>query len=64
MHGLVLLDEEHQVLRNTILWNDTRTTEQCRQINEIVGTDRLLEITKKSSSRRIHFAKATMGKAI
>ncbi|WP_129731696.1 xylulokinase [Ectobacillus funiculus] len=46
MHGLVLLDEEHQVLRNTILWNDTRTTEQCRQINEIVGTDRLLEITK------------------
>ena len=46
MHGLVLLDEEHQVLRNAILWNDTRTTEQCRQINEIVGTDRLLEITK------------------
>lgn len=46
MHGLVLLDEKHQVLRNAILWNDTRTTEQCRQINEIVGTDRLLEITK------------------
>ncbi len=46
MHGLVLLDEEHQVLRNAILWNDTRTTEQCRQINEIVGTERLLEITK------------------
>lgn len=46
MHGLVLLDEENQVLRNAILWNDTRTTEQCRQINEIVGTDQLLEITK------------------
>lgn len=46
MHGLVLLDEEHHVLRNAILWNDTRTTEQCRQINEMVGTDRLLEITK------------------
>lgn len=46
MHGLVLLDEKHQVLRNAILWNDTRTTEQCRQINDIVGTERLLEITK------------------
>ncbi|PIB70170.1 xylulose kinase, partial [Pseudomonas sp. 2822-17] len=27
MHGLVLLDENNEVLRNAILWNDTRTTE-------------------------------------
>ncbi|WP_050614276.1 xylulokinase [Bacillus testis] len=46
MHGLVLLDEERQVLRNAILWNDTRTTEQCKQIYELVGKDKLLEITK------------------
>jgi xylulokinase len=46
MHGLVLLDENNQVLRNAILWNDTRTTEQCQQIYERVGEDRLLEITK------------------
>jgi len=32
MHGLVLLDQEHNVLRNAILWNDTRTTEQCRRL--------------------------------
>jgi xylulokinase len=46
MHGLVLLDEQHQVLRNAILWNDTRTTKQCQEIYETVGKQRLLEITK------------------
>lgn len=46
MHGLVLLDEGYRVLRNAILWNDTRTTEQCRQIYEQVGKDRLLAIAK------------------
>lgn len=46
MHGLVLLDKDNQVLRNAILWNDTRTTKQCQQINDVVGRERLLEITK------------------
>ncbi|WP_456278936.1 xylulokinase [Bacillus sp. AK128] len=46
MHGLVLLDENQQVLRHAILWNDTRTTEQCRQIYELVGEEKLLQITK------------------
>jgi xylulokinase (EC 2.7.1.17) len=46
MHGLVLLDQDFRPLRNAILWNDTRTTEQCKQINEIVGKERLLQITK------------------
>ncbi|MBS4193766.1 xylulokinase [Lederbergia citri] len=46
MHGLVLLDEDHKVLRNAILWNDTRTTVQCRKIEDIVGKERLLDITK------------------
>lgn len=46
MHGLVLLDERGEVLRPAILWNDTRTTAQCRQIVEKVGRERLLAITK------------------
>ncbi|MFF2587976.1 xylulokinase [Peribacillus butanolivorans] len=46
MHGLVLLDENRHVLRNAILWNDTRTTEQCKKIYKVVGHERLLEITK------------------
>lgn len=46
MHGLVLLDEDNKVLRNSILWNDTRTTDQCGQIYQVVGKDLLLDITK------------------
>lgn len=46
MHGLVLLDKEHKVLRNAILWNDTRTTRQCQEIYDVVGKQQLLEVTK------------------
>lgn len=46
MHGLVLLDENNEVLRNAILWNDTRTTAQCKQIYDVIGEERLLSITK------------------
>ncbi|MBD3858483.1 xylulokinase [Bacillus sp. 28A-2] len=45
MHGLVLLDESREVLRPAILWNDTRTTEQCIRITKKLG-DRLQKITK------------------
>ncbi|GMA49851.1 xylulose kinase [Alicyclobacillus contaminans] len=48
MHGLVLLNEQRQVLRNAILWNDTRTTPQCRQITDALGDD-LLRITKNAA---------------
>ena len=40
MHGLVLLDGEGKVLRNPILWNDQRTTEQCAWITEKLGGER------------------------
>ncbi len=46
MHGLVLLDEKGDLLRPAILWNDTRTTAQCKWIIEKVGRQRLLSITK------------------
>jgi xylulokinase len=45
MHGLVLLDQDRHVLRNAILWNDTRTTPQCIQMMEEFG-EQLLDITK------------------
>lgn len=45
MHGLVLLDKNHQVLRNAILWNDTRTTTQCEKLTKEFG-ERILAITK------------------
>jgi xylulokinase len=46
MHGLVLLDAQQKVLRNAILWNDTRTTAECQDIYDTVGEERLLAITK------------------
>jgi len=41
MHSSVLLDESDRVLRPAILWNDVRTTVQCRAITDAVGTDGL-----------------------
>ena len=32
MHGAVLVDEERQVLRPAILWNDTRSSAQCDEL--------------------------------
>lgn len=37
MHGSVFLDAAGQVLRPALLWNDQRTAEQCRQIEEKAG---------------------------
>ncbi|UCD43595.1 MAG: xylulokinase, partial [Chloroflexota bacterium] len=45
MHGLVLLDENGEVLRPAILWNDQRTGPQCDRIRETVGKERLIQIT-------------------
>lgn len=45
MHGLVLLDAEGAVLRPCILWNDQRTGEECRELTDAVGEDRVLQIT-------------------
>ena len=45
MHGLVMLDKEDRVIRPAILWNDGRTVEECRYLNEVVGRERLSEYT-------------------
>ncbi|MFD1471397.1 xylulokinase [Companilactobacillus mishanensis] len=45
MHGLVLMDKHNAVLRPAILWDDTRTTEQCKEIMDICGDD-FLKITR------------------
>lgn len=45
MHGLVMLDEAGAVLRKAILWCDGRTGRECREITEIIGARRLIEIT-------------------
>jgi xylulokinase len=45
MHGLVLLDEQGEVLRPAILWNDQRTAAQCDEIHRRLGKERLIQIT-------------------
>lgn len=45
MHGLVLVDAEGKPLRNAILWNDTRTTAQCRRIEKVLD-NKLLSIAR------------------
>jgi xylulokinase len=45
MHGLVLLDAQDQIVRPAILWCDQRTEEECREITNQVGAQRLIELT-------------------
>jgi xylulokinase len=45
MHGLVVLDAHDEVVRPAILWNDQRTAAECREIDELVGAERVLELT-------------------
>ncbi|HBN95496.1 MAG TPA: xylulokinase, partial [Firmicutes bacterium] len=43
MHSSVFLDVEHEVIRPAILWNDVRTSAECRYIEETVDRKVLLE---------------------
>ena len=45
MHGLVLLDENDDVLRNALLWNDQRTIDEVEFLNNNFGMELLLEYT-------------------
>lgn len=49
MHGLVILDENDEVIRPAILWNDGRTTEECDYLNNVIGKDKLSEHTANIS---------------
>ncbi len=44
MHGSVFLDDVGNVIRNPLLWNDTRTHAQCAYITETIGEKKLLEL--------------------
>lgn len=45
MHGLVMLDENNDVIRPSIIWCDQRTAAECEEIEALVGHERLIEIT-------------------
>jgi xylulokinase len=45
MHGLVLLDKNHQVLRPSIIWCDQRCQAEADTITQRIGFDRLIQVT-------------------
>lgn len=45
MHGMVILDENDQVIRPAILWNDGRTSEECDYLNNVIGRKKISEYT-------------------
>lgn len=45
MHGLVVLDKDDNVIRPCILWNDGRTEQQTKYLNEVIGKEKLSEYT-------------------
>lgn len=45
MHGLVALDEDDNVIRPAILWNDGRTEKEVAYLNNEIGKDVLSECT-------------------
>ena len=45
MHGLVVLDENDEVIRPAILWNDGRTAKEVEYLNGVIGKDKLSELT-------------------
>lgn len=45
MHGLVMLDENDNVIRPAILWNDGRTQKQTDYLNRVIGKEKLSAYT-------------------
>ena len=45
MHGLVILDENDEVIRPAILWNDGRTQVETNFLNRVIGKRKLSEYT-------------------
>lgn len=41
----VFVGEDGEVLGNSLIWMDRRTSDQCRQIEEVLGVERVYEIT-------------------
>ena len=45
MHGLVTLDENDEVIRNAILWNDGRCESEVSFLNNEIGKSKLISLT-------------------
>jgi xylulokinase len=45
MHGAVMLDDQDIPVRPALIWCDVRTEEQCQQLAQKIGADRIIQLT-------------------
>ena len=57
MHGLVILDKDDNVLRNSIIWCDNRTVKEKEEIEKIIGKDKIKSITGNEAMAPFTLAK-------
>src|SRR5215472_11995352 len=45
MHGAVMLDDRGSVVRPALIWCDVRTEEQCQNLTQTIGWEKLIQLT-------------------
>jgi xylulokinase len=45
MHGAVLLDQSDEVIRPALIWCDQRTEAQSKQLEQLFGLDKIIQLT-------------------
>ena len=45
MHGAVMLDKFDEVVRPALIWCDVRTEKQCAELNQLIGAEKLIQLT-------------------
>jgi xylulokinase len=48
MHGTVLLDQGNRPLHPAVIWPDQRSSRQVEEITQLIGSERLIEVTGSS----------------
>ena len=61
MHGLVMLDENGEVLRRSIIWCDQRTGEEVEDMNRMLGAEKIIQITANPAVTGFTAAKNPLG---
>ena len=51
MHGLVMLDEDNEVIRPSIIWCDQRTGGQVEEMLQIMPRERWIELCQSAADR-------------
>ena len=54
MHGLVVLDENNDVLYDSIIWCDQRTEKEVNQIIDTIGKERYIDLTLNAPNTSLH----------